>query len=305
MDWMKTPPLYALKAFEAAARHQSFTQAAHELAITQSAVSKHIQTLEEFFDRKLFDRKGPRVILTRDGKSFAEGLQSAFSELCMACHNFSRQDITIHIKSPTTFSLRWLIAALRKLQDDINNPNVQLDNCSKCSELIDFNTEHYDGAIQYGNGMFPASWEITSLLDEWLIPVCAPGLLAQERNMSAPEIDVLYPKSREGNWLFWCKKSRYKTDLNVITHQPFDTTDLVISAAVQGLGLAIVDLNMVKTELKNHTLTLPYKIAVRTGQGYYFVRPRHQPINEKLSLLSNYLKAEIIEDRIDYVTYVT
>ncbi|MCL2893046.1 LysR family transcriptional regulator [Brenneria tiliae] len=304
MDWLKTPPLYALKAFESAARHQSFTQAANELSITQSAISKHIHTVESFFGRKLFERNGPRVVLTPDGECFAKEIQVAFTSLCTACEHFSGDRDTLRIRAPTTFSLRWLIAIVRKLHAKENYPIVKLDSNGFNSELVDFKTGNYDGAIQYGKGDFPANWAVTHLLDEWLIPVCAPGVLPQCSDIKGFGIDLLYSKSKEDYWLLWCKSTQRKIGLKIVNQHRFNTMDFAISAAVQGLGIAIVDINMVKMELENKTLVLPFNLAVRTGQGYYFVWPKDQAYNKSIVLLNDYLKSSIVEMRIDSVSYI-
>ncbi|MBJ7221992.1 MULTISPECIES: LysR family transcriptional regulator [unclassified Brenneria] len=304
MDWLKMPPLYALKAFESAARHQSFTQAANELSITQSAISKHIHTLEVFFGRRLFERKGPRVLLTPDGECFAKEIQLSFTSLCIACEQFSGERDMLQIRAPTTFSLRWLIAIIRKLYTKKDYPMVGLDSNGLNLECIDFNGGKYDGAIQYGNGDFPKEWEVTRLLDEWLIPVCAPGVLPRCGDINGLRINLLYSKSKADHWSLWCEGMRGDIGLKVAHKNEFDSMDFAISAAVHGLGVAIVDINMVMRELENKTLVLPFKNAVRTGNGYYFVWPKNHIYNKNIILLNDFLKNEIIEERVDSVNYI-
>jgi len=112
----RLPPLYALRAFEAAARHGSFTRAAQELSLTQSAVSRHVRTLEETFGCRLFERAGRQLALTEPGKLLLPGLSEGFEALARACGNLAVAEGTLRLKAPTTLSLRWLLARLARFR---------------------------------------------------------------------------------------------------------------------------------------------------------------------------------------------
>ncbi|MFP1961472.1 LysR family transcriptional regulator [Lonsdalea quercina] len=308
MDWLKTPPLYALKAFESAARYQSFTLAAEELSISQSAVSKHIQTIEGFFGRRLFDRNGPKVVLTSDGMDFAKEVHEAFQSLCYACAQFSNTEEILKVSAPVTFSLRWFIAVLRKLDADENYPRIILDSQrvgADCIDIKDLKKEGFDGIVQYlHRDESSDNQEKTLLLEEWIIPVCSPSLLIQYTRSSRVGIDLLGYKSPDDKLMFWNKIVPADIYLTPINCQDFNSMDLAISAALQGLGIAIVDVNMVKKELKNGTLVLPFKYAIKTGYGYYFSWLRSNLQCEKLIALNRFLKKEILEERLPFIQYV-
>jgi LysR family glycine cleavage system transcriptional activator len=107
----RLPPLYALRAFEAAARHASFTRAAQELAITQSAVSRHVRTLEEHFACRLFERRGRSLQLTEAARMLLPGLRDGFEALERACNTLRVDDTVLRLKAPSTLTMRWLLAA--------------------------------------------------------------------------------------------------------------------------------------------------------------------------------------------------
>lgn len=106
----RLPPLYALRAFEAASRHNSFTRAAEELSITQSAVSRHIRTLEEHFACRLFQRSGRNLQLTEAARLLLPGVREGFAALERACHTLNAEDDILRMKAPSTLTMRWSVA---------------------------------------------------------------------------------------------------------------------------------------------------------------------------------------------------
>ncbi len=114
----RLPPLYALRAFEAAARHSSFTRAGEELAITQSAVSRHVRTLEEHFACRLFERRGRSLQLTETARMLLPGLRDGFEALERACNTLRVDDAVLRLKAPSTLTMRWLLARLARLSPE-------------------------------------------------------------------------------------------------------------------------------------------------------------------------------------------
>ena len=117
-------PLYALRAFEAAARHLSFTRAAQELAITQSAVSRHVRTLEADFGCRLFERAGRGLRLTESGRLLLPGLQQGFSALQAACASLRSDEGALRMKAPSTLTMRWLMARLSRFR--LQQPDIEI-----------------------------------------------------------------------------------------------------------------------------------------------------------------------------------
>lgn len=168
------PPLYALRAFESAARTGSFTLAADELHLTPSAVSKHIKTLEQHFGCRLFQRNGPRIEVTPQGKIFAAELQQGFGRIEQACELFRSHRDLLRMKAPSTLTLRWLLDCLSRFRQTAQAFEVQAASVWMDIDSVDFFSEPYDCAILLGNGHFGANTAAAKLFDEWLIPICAP-----------------------------------------------------------------------------------------------------------------------------------
>ena len=180
------PPLYALRAFESAARTGSFTLAAEELHLTPSAVSKHIKTLEQHFGCRLFQRNGPRIEVTPQGKIFAAELQQGFGRIEQACELFRSHRDLLRLKAPSTLTMRWLLDCLSRFRQTAQAFDVQAASVWMDIDSVDFFSEPYDCAILLGNGHFGANTAAAKLFDEWLIPICAPALLADgQRDLAA------------------------------------------------------------------------------------------------------------------------
>ncbi|MEH2919634.1 LysR family transcriptional regulator [Samsonia erythrinae] len=299
------PPLYALRAFESAARYKSYTLAAEDLSITQSSISKHIKTLENFFGVKLFYRNGPRIMLTPEGEAFARDLEPVFGALSMACKRFSHQDFILYITSPYLFSLRWLIPVLKDFHASVNDITCHLDMAENMLMFVDFEKDNCDGAIQYGDGLFPIHWEVTRLVDEWLVPVCAPSLL-DERQKKVRWQDCWLCSALTPDYInIWCNKSGEKFQSKSVRPWMFDSIERTINAAVQGIGTAIVDMNMVAAELQNNMLVIPIQKAVFSGRSYYFVWHNENYKKHSLSEFGRYLKSHIASEDREDIAYIT
>ncbi|MEQ9745665.1 LysR family transcriptional regulator [Pectobacterium actinidiae] len=301
MDWTKIPPLYALKAFESAAKHQSFTLAASELFISQSAISKHINTIEIFFERKLFYRNGPKVFLTKEGESFATELSHAFEILSKACENIHRAGTVLTISSPYTFSIRQFIPVLRKYKNQDGFPIVTVETINDECSYPPANSKHHDATVKYGNGKFSNEWDCTLLSPECLIVVVSPKLLHLFEKDNRILIDLVYVKSRELDWSFWCEEARLKERFQVINKYEFESMDSAINAVIKGLGIAVVDIGMVYDELMDGVLLTPFKCAFYSGKGYYFLR-QVDCVNNYSSLL-DFVKLDLSSRRLSELCF--
>ncbi|RLM21861.1 LysR family transcriptional regulator [Brenneria alni] len=297
MNWTKVPPLYALKAFESAARHQSFTLAASELLISQSAISKHINTMEIFFERKLFYRKGPKIFLTKEGKVLAEDLQYAFGILSRACEKIHHDEHVLNIISPCTFALRQLIPIVKKYKNNSDFPVVNIEAFNDDFSHSIVNLQVYDGVIKYGDGGFSDEWGHTLLSSECLIAVVSPDLLYLFEREAEILIDLVYIKSRELDWFLWCKEAGLKNRFQIVNKYEFGTMDSAISAAIKGLGVAIVDISMVFDEVMKGRLSAPFKCAFYSGKGYYFLNKKNYINDHVLSLLES-VKADLSDKNV-------
>ena len=180
------PPLYALRAFEAAARTDSFTRAGEELHLTPSAISRHIRTLEAQLQRPLFTRHGPRVALTAEGQLLARELSAGFRTIERACARMQQRSDGLRLKAPTSLTTRWLLTALQAHRPALPQERVLLHSQWMDVDHVDFASEPYDCAVLLGHFRQHPQWHSIKLMDEWLLPVCSPAVAAQLGLQTAP-----------------------------------------------------------------------------------------------------------------------
>ena len=298
------PPLYALRAFEAAARHASFTRAAEELAITQSAVSRHIRTLEDHFGCRLFERSGRSLRLSESARLLLPGVRDGFDALERACTALSADDATLRLKAPSTLTMRWLLARLSRFRLLNNDIEVQLTSAWMDVDKVDFHQEPFDCAVLLNSGgAFPAEWESVELFAEWLIPVCAPDAASTGQwdlaRLQAAEL--LHPTPDRRDWRRWLQAMGLADQVPLKGGQVFDTLELGIVAAARGYGVSIGDLVMVAEDVEQGRLSLPWPSAVSSGDSYHLVWPRGRRGEERLRRLRDFLVAEVTQMRLPAV----
>ncbi|MEG5264996.1 LysR substrate-binding domain-containing protein [Pseudomonas sp. JDS28PS106] len=289
------PPLYALRAFEAAARHASFTRAAQELSITQSAVSRHIRTLEDHFACRLFQRHGRHLQLTETARALLPGVRDGFQALERACSMVRAEEGIVRMKAPSTLTMRWLLARLSRFRHLQPGNEVQLTSAWMDVDSVDFAHEPFDCAILLSRGHFPPEWEATLLFPEWLIPVGAPALLDESpwtvQRLAAAEL--LHPTPDRRDWRRWLERTGLAGQVSLKGGQIFDTLELGMIAAARGYGVSIGDLLMVAEDVAQRRLSLPWRTAVFSGENYYLVWPRTRPGAEQMRRLSDFLQSEV------------
>ncbi|WP_338724950.1 LysR substrate-binding domain-containing protein [Pseudomonas juntendi] len=289
------PPLYALRAFEAAARLSSFTRAGEELSITQSAISRHIRTLEEHFACRLFVRSGRNLQLTEAGRVLLPGVREGFAAFARACETLCGEDDILRMKAPSTLTMRWLLACLSRFRHLQPGNEVQLTSAWMDVDHVDFNQEPFDCAVLLSDGVFPADWEVRKLFPELLIPVGAPDLLGEKPWSVSRQagIELLHPTVDKRDWRDWLQRMGLAGKVSLKGGQVFDTLELSMIAAARGYGISIGDLLMVAEDVAQKRLSLPWPTAVPSGMDYYLVWPRTRRGGERLRRLSAFLEQEV------------
>ncbi|MGE0970398.1 LysR substrate-binding domain-containing protein [Klebsiella sp. WOUb02] len=286
---MSTPPLYALRAFETAARLGSFSQAAAALHVTPGAVSRHIGTLEAWFECRLFVRQGPKVIITDAGQQLATALEESFSAIDRACYALRRQAGKLRLKAPSTLTMRWLLAVLQQFRQQHQRPEIELSSVWMDKDSVDFAREPYDCAILLGNGNFGADKRQTQLFAEWLIPVCAPTMTAAARE-DLTACPLIHPTTDRRDWRRWLQHSELQPAVDLSQGLVFDSLEQGNMAAMSGHGVSVGDLLLSQQALRAGLLTLPFPQAVATGEGYYLVWPANtlspQPIAQPAGIFA-------------------
>lgn len=300
---------YALRAFEIAARHGSFSKAAKELAVTQSAVSHHVKNLESLFDCQLFERHGPRLRLTEQGRLLATELKAGFKIIENACALLKSDRNIIRLKAPSTLTIRWLLKALDRFRKVGQHSEVQLSSVWMDIDSVDLYAEPYDCAILLGSGHFGADIESCKLFEEWLVPVCRPDYLPAEGVELAQlnSIELLHPSADRRDWRRWLARVGAQDLVSLERGQVFDTLDQGISAATQGLGVSVVDLLLAGQEIADGRLHLPLPQAVASGDAYYLVWLKASPKARQMRALRDYLVGEvpvISQDLVERLQYL-
>jgi DNA-binding transcriptional LysR family regulator len=288
-------PLYALRAFEAAARHGSFTRAGEELAITQSAVSRHVRTLEEHFACRLFERRGRSLQLTEPARMLLPGLREGFDALERACTTLRADDAILRLKAPSTLTMRWLLARLSRFRLQNSDIEVQLTSAWMDVDKVDFLHEPFDCAVLLSSGGFNEEWGSVLLFDEWLIPVCAPEAV-QDGPWDLARLqgaELLHPTPDRRDWRQWLQAMGLADCVALKGGQVFDTLELGMVAAARGYGVSIGDLVMVAEDVAQGRLGLPWPCAVPSGSSYYLVWPKARRGQERYLRLRDYLIAEV------------
>lgn len=257
----RLPPLPALKSFEAAARHGSFTRAADELRVTHSAVSHQVRLLEEWLGKPLFHRRGKRVELTEAGRVFADRLGGAFDDIDTAVRSLLSDPRPAHrlcINSLPTFAMRWLLPRLAQFQ--FAQPQVELRLVTSDTTVTQLVPASFDVAIRRAGGALPKGFEEKAFLTEQEAPVLSPSLASQsmiERAEDLLALPLLVADTRPGAWDRWFGAAGIDQLPANVSFQRFEHFYLALQAAVDGLGVALGPRPLVDEELENGRLVVP------------------------------------------------
>ena len=287
----KLPPLNALKAFEAAARHESFTRAASELGVTHAAVSRHIRDLERLMRISLFERTGRGVDLTEAGRTLAKDLSQAFDMIAGATARFTRSGRrrqTLVITSDVPFAAHWLLPRLGRFTAE--HPDIELV-IDPNPRPIDFNTNEADIGIRFGSGPWRG---ITSekLFDAELTVVCSPSFLKSHQSRTPAELDPasLIQELDRSYWTLWLDAAGLAG--KIVPKGPTLLADLTISAAEAGHGFALADLLIATNALVGGRLVMPFDISVPC-HGYHLVHRKGEALSRNAQLFRQWLLEEL------------
>jgi LysR family glycine cleavage system transcriptional activator len=271
------PPLHSLRAFESAARLLSFTRAAAELHVTQTAVSHHVKQLEAHLGVALFRREPRKLSLTPDGAAWARELGDVFARLRDANRRLRARPAArrpvVAVSVIPSLAARWLVPRLGRFL--ARNPGVDV-HISPSERLVDFGAESIDIGIRYGHGRYPGL-VVEKLADAALVVVCAPSLRARRRLSSPEELrrhTLLHDDEPEA-WRRWLDQQGVRGlpafDGNVLTD-----SSMLVAAAVQGQGVALARWSLAVDDLEAGRLVLPFPGVdpMATGRAYYAAAPR-------------------------------
>lgn len=273
----KIPSIEALVAFEAAARHLSFTRSAEELALTQSAVGRQVAGLEEYLGVPLFNRFKKRLILTEAGQSYAKRVRENLERLerdTLATMAHRNSGGILELAVIPTFATRWLIPRLPQFYAQEQDVVV---NLTTRAEPFMFNETSFDAAIHFGDSIWPGS--VTKFLfGEELITVCSPALLGDKGLPDLHDIarfQLLHLSARPDAWRTWLGQAGLH-DVDAMKGQRYELFSMLAEAARAGLGVALVPGFLVAHELETGLLVRPFELTLRGDKGYYLVYPENR-----------------------------
>lgn len=298
----RLPPLGALRAFEASARHLSFTKAAEELHVTQAAVSHQIKALEQELGLPLFRRFNRRLALTDAGQEYLPPLRDAFDLMSAATRRIRAGDQSGQLKITTlsSFATKWLIPRLprfRELQPEID-PMI-----STSYRLVDFRSEDFDVAIRLGRGNYPGL-HVVHLIDDRAFPVCSPRLTKGARALHEPanlkhhillHDSSVSQDSDAPNWRNWLKAAGV-TEVAPDRGPSYSDTALALQAAIAGNGVALGRRSLVIDDLKAGHLVQPFGPELPTRFSWYLICSPAGAAQRKVRAFCEWLQSETARD---------
>ena len=292
----RLPSLNGLRAFEAAARHLSFTAAASELNVTQTAISHQIKRLEQELGVRLFVRQNRALALTPEAKDYLPGVRAAFNDLRLATDRVLRKDNdhVLTVSTLASLAAKWLLPRLSAFQEA--HPDIYV-RITTSTGLVDFKSGDVDAAIRYGRGNWPglrAAW----LMADQLFPVCSPALLTADKPLRRPEDladHVLLHTSggTEDDWRLWLTAAGLPTQISKHPGVTFDLSFMTVQAAIDGIGVAIGRTSYVEADIAKGRLVVPFKITLPADAGFYLVSPEGKTDAAKLSAFRQWLIASV------------
>jgi LysR family transcriptional regulator, glycine cleavage system transcriptional activator len=289
----RLPSLNALKAFEAAARYESFTDAASDLFVTHAAISRHIRDLEEWLGTELFIRTGRGVQLTEAGRRYGSRLTPLFDAVSEATREAAAQGTvrTLNVSVEPAIASRWLVPRLGRFND--LHPDIDLI-INPETRLVDFRSGEADLGIRYGLGRWE-DVEAVKLSDSASFPVCSPKLIADRRDLKPADLADYYllHEQRKQWWADWLAEAGVKgvEDWRGTTFQ----NHLAIEAAESGQGFALGDQILCTDSIAEGRLVRPFSLDMKDHGSYFIVREKDSKESAPARAFRDWLMAEMSE----------
>jgi LysR family glycine cleavage system transcriptional activator len=264
----RLPPLNSLRAFEAAARLGSFSQAAAELNVTHGAISRHVALLEEWLGTPMFQRLNRRVVLTEGGRAYLDEIGAAFDRISLATAQYASRGQTrlLRINATATLTLRWLIPRLSSFQ--LSNPRIEV-RLATSNIPIEMLDEPFDIVIRRRTDD-PPGYVVVATMPEYRIPVCSPGLLARLPLRDPADLQhhtLLYSASQPaiwGDWLATAGVPGLKPRQSLV----FEHNYQALQGALDGLGVATGSSALIADDVAAGRLVVPFSGPQLPARGY-------------------------------------
>ncbi len=296
-------PLAALRALESAARHGSFTRAAAELNVTQSAISHQIRHLEALWGLELFARDARPLVLTKSGEALAPVAREFFAQLSATLESLRVEDARGALKISTleSFTLTWLVPRLSDFSE--RHPEIDVWISTK-DNLVDFAGEDVDLGIRFGHGVYPGLHS-SLLLHEYVFPVCSNQLLSRLGMPESPADLARFPllliedEVSSSHWDAWLAAAGVP-DLSLDQGSRFPNTHMALQAAIAGQGVALVRSAHVDGGLSAAGLLRLFDVHCPANWAYYLVCPEGAQARPRITAFRNWIQAEAARSQQQY-----
>ncbi|HSF93849.1 MAG TPA: LysR substrate-binding domain-containing protein [Thermohalobaculum sp.] len=293
---MRQPPLNALRAFEAAARHASFKRAGEELNVSPGAISRFVKLVEQDMEVALFERLPSGLRLTAKGRALAPHLTQAFRDLEGAVRQVARSAEEIRIVLPETIALRLLIAKVMQYNRQGLGSPIRYDAEFKEWENI------FSGQFDLGVCCYmalehrPPGMEFRLLQREALTPLCAPSLLGAAGPLLTPEdlvrFDLLHSYVDKSDWKKWLAAAGVRS-VDPEGGSTFLSMELAVKAAIHGMGVVIADLMLFADEVRSGALVAPFDFVLKENTGYFLFGHPDRLAEPHIAAFSDWLLEEV------------
>jgi LysR family transcriptional regulator, glycine cleavage system transcriptional activator len=291
----RLPPLNALKAFEAAARHESFTRAAEELCVTQGAVSHQVKALELELAIKLFNRERQRLIITEAGRDYLVVVRDALDRIAVGTERLLQRQSggILTVSTSPDFAAKWLVHRLGHFAEAHAGIDLRV---SATMHHVDFAREDVDMAVRHGDGNW-SGLDAVQLVAEQLFAICSPKLFSGRRLAKPTDIlkfPLIHLDSR-ADWTKWLRVAGIG-DENIRHGPVLNRASMVIDAAINGQGIALARTTLAAWDLINGRLVRPFTEALRLSKTYWIVCPKVTSNLPKIVTFRDWLLAEAAQD---------
>lgn len=294
----KIPSTAALSAFESAARHQSFTKAADELAVTQSAVCRQIGALEDFLNVKLFRRSRRGVVLTEAGVTYSRQVTARLDEVerdTLALMAKGGQGGVLELGVVPTFATKWLLPRLPLFAQA--HPGITVNLTARTRPFL-FDDTAFDAAIHAGASTWPGT-EGVFLMRENLVAVCHPRLIAPRKSMGRGDWNrhtLLQQSTRPYAWRDWFSSRGMQVEGDMAGPR-YELFSMLAEAAVHGMGVALIPRFLVEEELQRGVLVQAVRHEYLNDRSYYLLYPEQKSGNAALAAFRVWLEAQALDYR--------
>lgn len=300
----RLPPLNALRVFEAAARHLSFTKAAEELNVTQAAVSHQVKLLEDVLGTSLFRRLNRRLALTEAGQAYLPPLRDAFDQMAAATKRVAQggDSRSLRISTIQSFAAKFLMPRMPRFR--ARHPDIEL-MISTSTQLVDFRRDDVDVGIRLGRGEYP-DLHVTKLMDDFIYPVCSPALLRGPHPLrSAEDLKhhtllhdaALASEEESPTWRNWLRHAGID-GVDATRGPGFSDAAMAIQAAIAGQGVALGRPALVVEDLAAGHLAQPFGPQIRNRYSYYLVCAKANAEQPKQRAFRDWMLEEIARSKL-------